>query len=237
MANIRIVQTPQGDAPLWVREAWIGLEIPVIGQTDPDTPQFSATGGPATPENIDGYEVHGSDALLALQQAGRAKAADWWRNDSVLRDNHLIFSKDACVLIQNGYEQERLHFIMGPNTAHPFMRFVLQISFARKKDSSGISFLPGILNPLPTELTLAKEHAGTVELMHDPAEAFVPEGTWCLISDGSNQYKLFLPETVIEDRHVVLRYASFMRIPNGSSPGFIDPDIQRVVSGDNGFRN
>lgn len=27
---IRIVQPPAGEAPLWVREAWVGIALPVI---------------------------------------------------------------------------------------------------------------------------------------------------------------------------------------------------------------
>ncbi len=235
MAKIRIIQTPPGDAPLWVRKAWLGLKLPLIGQANTNIPQFSARGGPATPENIGGYEVHGGEALLALHQAGRTDAAEWWTKNSSPHGGHLIFSKQACVLIQDTYEKECLPFIMGPRTAQPLMRFVLQVSFVRQRNATGVVFPPGILNSLPRDLALAIEEDGKIKLLSSLYEAFIPEGMWCLISDGTDQHKLFMPESIVAGKRAVFQYESFARIPRNRSPGFIDPDVQRVIDGDNGF--
>ena len=237
MPKIRIIQTPPGDAPLWVRKAWLGLEIPLVGQTDTSTSQFSTTSKPATPKNIDGYEVHGGEALLALYQAGHEEAANWWTEKSKLRGGHLIFSKQTCVLIQDTHEKECLPFIMGSRTAQPLVRFVLRVSFVRQHNATGVVFPPGILNSIPRGLTLAIEENGKIKLLSNLSDAFIPEGAWCLISDGTDQHKLFLPESIITGRRAVFQYESFARIPRNRSPGFIDPDVHCVTNGDNGFMN
>ncbi len=98
--RIRIVKVPAGQAPLWVREAWVGVEIPLV-ETEQAVSgqQVGALGGAASPENLQGYEVHGSAALTALCKAGKSEAADWWRMHSALGGGHLVFGKQFCELV------------------------------------------------------------------------------------------------------------------------------------------
>jgi hypothetical protein len=49
MHTIRIVRAPAGEAPLWVRESWIGIELPLVGGRQPRVGQgVGALTGPKT---------------------------------------------------------------------------------------------------------------------------------------------------------------------------------------------
>ena len=96
--RIRIVRTPAGEAPLWVREAWVGIEIP-LARIEAQGPQFGVCGGDASPENLRGYEVHGAEAMAALRRAGKKDAADWWQEHSELGPHHLVFGRQFCEAI------------------------------------------------------------------------------------------------------------------------------------------
>ena len=96
MGTIRIIATPPGQAPEWVRNEWIGVEIPLTEQLSGGL-QFGVLGGQA--ENVNGYQVNGSDAFRALEKKSNA-AAMWWLNEAPWAlANKLVFAKDVCVVI------------------------------------------------------------------------------------------------------------------------------------------
>lgn len=109
--RIRIVQAPIGEAPLWVREAWIGVELPVLVAT----PQVFETWGVLTspktwisywwrrlfgPSNkVEGYAVYSAEAieLLGFRQP---LAAQWWRQNAPGFTHpraQFIFDEPACL--------------------------------------------------------------------------------------------------------------------------------------------
>lgn len=109
-ARIRIVQAPIGEAPLWVREAWVGLEIPALTEK----PQRYRTSGVLTcPRTwlgawwfylfgartfVEGYLVDSSEAieLLGFRQP---LAAQWWRQNAAAfarPGSRFIFDSPAC---------------------------------------------------------------------------------------------------------------------------------------------
>jgi len=113
---VRIIATPLGDAPEWVRRGWVGLELPVLDpepittQTssvlpvtpttsiDPVTGVFRIFNGPKI---VTGY-LAPVDACIAILADAHPKAAEWWR----LNTPHLlncgkswIFDESACQLI------------------------------------------------------------------------------------------------------------------------------------------
>lgn len=97
--HIRIISTPPGQTPEWVREQWVGLVLPV----DEDAPneyegiQFGIRGG--RPKNLGGYPVRTVDAFLALEEAS-AEAAQWWINNLRLElIPRLVFSREVCELL------------------------------------------------------------------------------------------------------------------------------------------
>ena len=113
MARIRIIACPPGEAPRAVREAWVGLELPLPTGALAHRRVWLTTGvvsGPRTwwqrvigilrgrVQVHPGYGVNGLDAInvLALKDPG---AATWWRdNCPYLLDGkrRLMFPADVC---------------------------------------------------------------------------------------------------------------------------------------------
>lgn len=94
--KIKIVAVPRGEAPLWVRRGWIGVEIPLPEQEKGGI-QMGVLGG--RPENEGGYQVDIKSAIGALKKKS-PRAAKWWR-DNVPLDlaSQLVFSRDVCELV------------------------------------------------------------------------------------------------------------------------------------------
>ena len=111
--HIRIVKTPAGEAPLHIREAWVGLRLPL----HPDFPNATSTltfGVLSGPQNIwmawlrillrrakteTGYIVHAPEAFSRLAEAS-SDAARWWRENTphLFRVGAtLVFEEGACV--------------------------------------------------------------------------------------------------------------------------------------------
>jgi hypothetical protein len=111
---IRIIKRPAGEAPEWVRDAWIGLLIPT-GQTEPRT--FAAFGVLSIPKGlwaewwtmlrgralrVEGYTVSAVEAVRILSEKD-PRAADWWRENCPAllegRGGGLTFQTHECELI------------------------------------------------------------------------------------------------------------------------------------------
>lgn len=111
LPRIRIVRRPEGEAPEWVRDAWIGVELVLLS---PEPLTFKHTGGvlsgPRTywaclwwrlmgrGQTVTGYVV---DANEAVRCVGRVNptAAIWWRAQAgsfVQPGQHFIFDVPAC---------------------------------------------------------------------------------------------------------------------------------------------
>lgn len=89
MRKIKIIAVPLGFAPEHIRQAWVGVEIPL---PEEELSQGIAIGN----EGV--YVVSGNDAITALRNAGKHKAADFW-------EHHVLpaaqcFSKQVCELIE-----------------------------------------------------------------------------------------------------------------------------------------
>lgn len=93
---IKIIAIPSGEAPLWVRKAWVGLELPVgiIGISM--TKQCGVLNGLPDPENLDGFTVATKIALFHLEKVNPV-AAKWWKNH--YNGEHLVFGKKFCQII------------------------------------------------------------------------------------------------------------------------------------------
>jgi hypothetical protein len=98
-AVVRIVAPPPGEAPFEVRQAWVGLELPLIpGQVEAQrlTGQQVLSGQPV--EAPAGYAVDGATAVAALESV-RPEAARWWREnapDVLARGYQLVFPAGVC---------------------------------------------------------------------------------------------------------------------------------------------
>ena len=95
MAKIKIIATPPGEAPEWVRNEWVGLELPVVEVDMKGVIQFGAAEcGP--PQNIGGYQVETKKAIEILKEKN-PKAAQWWLENPLLKFmDVLVFKKEVC---------------------------------------------------------------------------------------------------------------------------------------------
>ena len=113
MAKIRIIACPPGEAPPAVREAWIGLELPMPTGPVGGRRGWLTTGvisGPTTwwqrmigillgrVQMHSGYAVNGLEAVNALALRDPAAAAWWRENCGHLLDGkrRLVFPADVC---------------------------------------------------------------------------------------------------------------------------------------------
>jgi len=93
MGSIRITSTPPGIAPEWVREQWVGVEIP-LPKHDEDGIQVGV------PDNLFGYQVETKVAIEALRKKS-PEAVEWWEENIPLGFvSRLVFSRDVCQLIK-----------------------------------------------------------------------------------------------------------------------------------------
>jgi hypothetical protein len=112
---VRIVAIPQGEPPLWVREKWVGLELPLArGPTAAGFYGFGAVSGPRTclgqmwalllgrAERIVGYPVYADRAVDILAKSS-PEAAAWWRENAgeiVAPGRYLLFHANECEILQ-----------------------------------------------------------------------------------------------------------------------------------------
>ena len=108
-AYLHITTVPPGEAPLWVREKWVGLTLPLAQQSPAPTPLLTSgvLSGPRNPltgiialltgkyQKQSGYAVKSTVAVEILS-AHSPEAADWWKENAshLLKPNHhLIFQE------------------------------------------------------------------------------------------------------------------------------------------------
>ena len=112
---IRIVTIPPGEAPLWVREKWVGLELPLAGG-DRGLRQTYTSGVLSGPRNRiialwwallgrlkrqTGYAVDAIEAVRILE-ATAPDAASWWRRNVPrlqVRKRKFLFHQSACEIV------------------------------------------------------------------------------------------------------------------------------------------
>jgi hypothetical protein len=114
MASIRITSTPPGEAPPAIREAWVGLELPLFH----DKPRYYLAWGVLTgPRSImegilnffalrfqvqRGFSVPSLAAIEILAKSD-PHAANWWR-ENVPRmarpRRYFLFSPDCCERVE-----------------------------------------------------------------------------------------------------------------------------------------
>lgn len=98
---VTIIRRPDGEAPEWVRDAWIGLRLPAACPRRHVMRSFGVLSGPTglfqwlwavlsgRSIRVEGYAVNAKEAVDLLGAAGRPDAAAWWREHAP----HLL---DGC---------------------------------------------------------------------------------------------------------------------------------------------
>jgi len=119
MASVRIIGVPAGEAPLSVREAWVGLILPLKAQFAPaptEIPGFGVLSGRKTAigqvfawilrRHAGKRSVYTVDPIGALEvlKEKKPEAAQWW----LLNAPHVIsprrslgFEVEVCELVQD----------------------------------------------------------------------------------------------------------------------------------------
>ncbi len=109
--TIRIIGVPPGEAPLWVREKWVCLELPLSRHSAPGA--FYVYGALSIPhgwlaqwwgvirgqaEKVPGYAVESLGAVDILA-ASNPDAAAWWRKHAphlIGPRRYLVFHEHVC---------------------------------------------------------------------------------------------------------------------------------------------
>ena len=124
MPLIEIVSTPPGAAPDDIRAAWVGLKLKIAyGDTSPHDfsvvsvhtrvdgrlRQWALRLGLFKPSiaTWNGFSVDAISAIQALEQAGRASSAHWWRENTphILKPGQvLIFPGSCCQVVEEKRE-------------------------------------------------------------------------------------------------------------------------------------
>jgi hypothetical protein len=110
ISTVRIIARPEGEAPEWVRDAWIGLELPLVHAGAVETLGFGVLTGPkyrwvesllcrlGRAQRVCGYVVPADEAVERL--AGKSpEAARWWRENAARYTQPgaaFVFDVPAC---------------------------------------------------------------------------------------------------------------------------------------------
>jgi hypothetical protein len=113
--HVRIIAIPPGEAPLWVREKWVGLELPLADGKNAAQEVFTSGVLSGSRNRFlaiiwgmlgrlkvqSGYPVYVNDALGVLEQTA-PDAAIWWR-DNIRRlqqpKRKFLFASAVCQVI------------------------------------------------------------------------------------------------------------------------------------------
>ena len=114
MASIRIANIPPGEAPTAIREAWVGLELPLLRKRPG---RYLGSGVLSGPRSITAsivhlfalrYTLHRGFAVPALPtievlEGANPTAARWWRENAphiVRARRFFIFPTECCERIE-----------------------------------------------------------------------------------------------------------------------------------------
>ena len=86
--QIKVVQIPDGEAPLWVRKSWVGLTLPVVATSNDNG--YGVLSLKKSKGRCKSFEVEQIDALDALRSQSM-EAAQWFRNHGYPMDTKGVY--------------------------------------------------------------------------------------------------------------------------------------------------
>ena len=125
MPSVRIIAVPPGDAPLEVRQAWVGLVLPLptgIGGLPLRVPVFGVLSAPRSTlgrlwailtggtRMVEGYVLDPQECVDILEDHDR-KAAMWWREHAphmLKKGKRFVFPAEVCAMLWDEPERKRL---------------------------------------------------------------------------------------------------------------------------------
>jgi hypothetical protein len=116
--RVRIIAIPPGEAPPWVREKWVGLELPLAtpSRSAQSRRVFGVLSGPAHPlirllaalrgcaARETGYAVRVTEAIAELERKS-PEAAAWWRENvshMFTPGRCFLFQERVCQVLEDG---------------------------------------------------------------------------------------------------------------------------------------
>jgi len=113
---IRVTSTPPGEAPLWVRESWVGLELQAYGDKPSTYRTVGVASGPRSRLGIIWYLLRGrtsktvgyvveSRIALATLETRNPKAAAWFCDNAPLYlrpGSCFVFHGNSCTIVSEG---------------------------------------------------------------------------------------------------------------------------------------
>jgi len=116
--RVRIIAIPPGEAPPWVREQWVGLELPLAqpSRSARSRRVFGVLSGPKQPfarlldillgrsRRESGYAVRVTEAIAALEPKS-PEAAAWWRENvshMFAPGRCFLFQEQVCQVLEDG---------------------------------------------------------------------------------------------------------------------------------------
>jgi hypothetical protein len=122
-SRIRIIAIPPGEAPQWVREQWVGLELPLsqLSRAARSRRVFGVLSGPGSllarllailtgrARRESGYAVSVSAAVAVLESKS-PEAAAWWRANVPGMTSPLrcfLFSESVCQVLDDTQSADR----------------------------------------------------------------------------------------------------------------------------------
>jgi hypothetical protein len=114
--RVRIFAVPPGEAPAWVREKWVGLELPLAQGCLTSSGGLTAgvLSGPRTSfarlttlmlgryQRRRGFKVNVLEAITVLENAS-PEAANWWRVNAphlMTPSRVFLFPEDVCMVVE-----------------------------------------------------------------------------------------------------------------------------------------
>ena len=103
MFQIMIVKVPQGEAPDWVKQAWLGVVLPCIGASH-SSADGVLSGEPAN-HGCAGYYVPQHLACEILAKTNPAAVA-WWKEKGYPKIGHsFVFYENEIVVLEGGQRE------------------------------------------------------------------------------------------------------------------------------------
>lgn len=101
MAKLKIIKTPAGDAPLWVREAWVGLVLEFMEiQSDESDAVVDASSKKRRKPRKNCWKVPQVPAYQVLR-AHNPEAAEYWRQRGIPKTlKNFTFAEDEAIEIE-----------------------------------------------------------------------------------------------------------------------------------------
>ena len=114
---VKIVQVPVGNAPEWVRQVWLGLELPcfpvagLLGFRQ----EKEIRGEPMNCGRSRYVVVVPQDEALKILEAKNSKAADWWKSQGFPKtsgDKYFCFGESEVEFI-SGVKYQKIEQFLG----------------------------------------------------------------------------------------------------------------------------